>query len=80
MTSKAKQTYIVTGQNESEIRLRRMGTMAALSAVTIRRDQIASVRQSLGYYHVETTGGHVYDVIQGMRKSRRDLTIEAFEQ
>lgn len=70
--------YVVQGSNASTVTIRPIGIFGAFSAVSIPRASVASVRYTLGYLHVETTGGKVYSVVAGARDSVRVKTDAAF--
>lgn len=68
--------YYVTGHNADTIMLKR--AILPGTAVAIPRATIASIAQTLGVIRVETTGGHVYEVYPGLRRTQRAKTVEAF--
>lgn len=69
--------YVVHTSTQAQIVLRPPLCPGSVSSVTISRTQIASVRRTLGIIHIETTGGHLYEVIEGTRHSQREKTAQA---
>ena len=69
--------YYVTSFNETRVNLRKQMSIAT---VTIARANIASVRRSglTGFFHVETNGGKVYEVLPGSRGEGARRTLQAF--